>query len=167
MYNFGSSYSPLVGDFYFCNMDKLQIKIKIEEIVSSKGFLLIDIIFRGDQHLRVLEIFIDGEKGITTIDCTNVSRAINEAFQAENLIEENYRLEVSSPGVERPLKYLVQFSKHIGRKFEVEYTDLEETKKLIAKLLRIDGDQFYFEDKNSEVKISFQNIIKAKVLISF
>jgi ribosome maturation factor RimP len=148
-------------------MDKLQIKIKIEEIVSSLGFLLIDIIFRGDQHLRVLEIFIDGEKGITTTDCSNVSRAINEAFLADNLIEENYRLEVSSPGVERPLKYLVQFSKHIGRKFELEYIELEETKKLIAKLLRIEGDQLYFEEKNFEVKINFQNIIKAKVLISF
>ena len=167
MYKFEPSYSPLEGDFYFYKMDKLKFTLKIEEIVQSLGFLLIDIVFRGDNHLRVLEIFIDGEKGITTTDCMNVSRAVNEAINEENLIEENYRLEVSSPGVERPLKYLVQFYKHIGRKFEVEYKDLEESKKITAKLIRIEGEELFFDQKDFEIIISFKNIIKAKVLISF
>jgi ribosome maturation factor RimP len=159
--------SPLEGDFYLWNMEKHQIFNRIEEIVSSHGFLLIDINFRGDHHLRILEIYIDSEKGITTVDCSNVSRAINEVVENEKLMESSYRLDVSSPGVERPLKYLAQYIKHINRKFEFEYKDHEENKKITAKLIRIESDQLYFEERNAEIKISFQNIIKARVLTSF
>ena len=148
-------------------MEKQQIFNRIEEIVSSLGLRLIDINFRGDHHLRILEIYIDGEKAITTIDCSNVSRVLNEAIQEENLIDTNYRLDVSSPGVERPLKYLMQYTKHLNRKFEVEYKDGEESKKITAKFIRIEEDQLYFEERNAVIKISFQNIIKAKVLTSF
>jgi ribosome maturation factor RimP len=115
----------------------------------------------------VVEVFIDGEKGITSDDCSHVSRIINEAVQTEYLIDSNYRLDVSSPGVDRPLKFLVQYSKHINRKFEIIYKAGEEEIKLIAKLIRIDGDQLFFEEKNSEYKINFCDIVKAKVLISF
>ena len=112
-------------------------------------------------------MFIDGEKGITSEDCSDVSRTINEAIQAEGLIESNYRLDVSSPGVDRPLKYLVQYPKHINRNFEITYKVGEENKKLNAKLLRIEGNQLYFSEKNSEHNIKFEDIVRAKVLISF
>lgn len=148
-------------------MEKQQIFSRIEEIVKAGGFVLIDLVIRGDNHLRIIEVYIDGEKGITTVECADVSRAINEAIEIENLIESNYRLDVSSPGVERPLKFLVQYPKHINRKFEVEYNESGEEKKLIAKLSRIDGDDLFFTLKDDEYKISFSNIIKAKVLISF
>ena len=148
-------------------MEKAKIFDKIEKIVRSQGFLLIEFNIRGDSHLKVLEIFIDGEKGITSDDCSNVSRAINEAIQAEDLVEANYRLDVSSPGVDRPLKYLVQYSKHINRNFEITFKIGEEIKKLNAKLTRIEGNKLYFLDKNSEYNIEFEDIISAKVLISF
>jgi len=164
---FVQSNSPLVGDFCLWSMEKVRILEKIEEIVKSHGFLLIEFNIRGDYHLKVLEVFIDGEKGITSDDCSNISRALNEVIQSENLIETNYRLDVSSPGVDRPLKYLIQYSKHINRKFEINYKEGQENKKLIAKLIRIEDDKLYFEEKKSEYKINFGDIVKAKVLISF
>ncbi len=167
LYIFMPSISPLEGDFYLCNMEKQQVYSRIEEIVKAHGFVLVDLAFRGDHHLRIIEVFIDGEKGITIDDCTGVSRSMNELIQAENLIEGNYRLDVSSPGVERPLKFLVQYGKHIGRKFEIEFKYGEEIKKLIGKLTRIEDDNLFFMEKNSEYKINFSNIVKAKVLISF
>ncbi|KAF0139619.1 MAG: hypothetical protein FD122_3097 [Stygiobacter sp.] len=140
---------------------------KFEEIVSSLGYLLIELNIRGDHHLKVLELYIDNEKGITTDDCVIVSRAVNEAIEAEKLLEENFRLDVSSPGTERPLKFLVQYQKHISRKFEVLYNDANEEKKLTAKLLRIEGENLFFAEKGGEIKIEFKNITQAKVLISF
>jgi len=148
-------------------MEKQQIFNKFEEIVKSNGFVLIDLIFRGDNHLHILEVFIDGEKGINAEDCAKISRELNEAIEAENLVEKQYRLDVSSPGVDRPLKFLVQFGKHINRKFEVEFKDAEDIKKLNAKLIRIEGEDLFFTEKNLEYKINFNNIIKSKVLISF
>ncbi len=148
-------------------MEKVKIFDKIEEIVKSLGFVLIEFNIRGDNHLKVVEVYIDGEKGITSDDCSNVSRAVDEAIQTEYLIDTNYRLDVSSPGVDRPLKYLVQYPKHLNRKFEIIYKVGDEDLKLSAKLIRIEGDQLFFEEKKSEYKISFDSIVKAKVLISF
>lgn len=148
-------------------MEKQRIIKKIEEIVSAKGFIPIDIIFRGDQHLPVIEVYIDGEKGITTVECAQISRALNDEFESLNLVDSSYRLDVSSPGVERPLKFLAQYIKHINRKFEITYSDSEGEKKITGKLIRIDGENLFFAEKNSEYKINFNNITKAIVLISF
>jgi len=147
-------------------MEKSKILEKFEEIVASEGFLLIDLVIRGDDRLRIIEIFIDGENAITTDDCMKVSRLIEKAIDSENLFK-NYRLDVSSPGVDRPLKYLVQYNKHINRKFEVSYKEDDKIKKFTGKLIRIDGNQLYFQEKNQEIKINFEDIVKAKVLISF
>lgn len=147
-------------------MEKQQINNRIEEIVKAHGFILVDVILRGDNHLRIIEVFIDGEKGITALDCANVSRVLNEIIELENLVGSNYRLDVSSPGIERPLKFLIQYNKHINRKFEVKYIDGVE-KSLTAKLIRIEGDDLFFAVKNDEYKIKFGEITEAKVLISF
>lgn len=144
----------------------MHLSQKFEEIVSSLGYLLIELNIRGDHHLKVLELYIDNEKGITPEDCVTVSRAVNEAIEAEKLIDMSFRLDVSSPGTERPLKYLAQYSKHINRKFEIIYKD-EEEKKLTSKLLRVEGENLFFAEKGGEIKIEFKNITQAKVLISF
>ncbi|MBM4170515.1 MAG: hypothetical protein FJ214_01430 [Ignavibacteria bacterium] len=148
-------------------MEKAQIFAKFEEIVASLGCLLIDLQFRGDDRFRIVEVYIDNEKGITTDDCSAVSRALNEVIQLENLIDSNFRLDVSSPGVDRPLKYLVQYTKHINRKLEIEFTKDLETKKIIGKLVRVEGEDIFLQEKQNEYKINFKNVIKAKVQISF
>lgn len=149
------------------NMEKAKLNQLFEEVINSLGYLLIDIVVRGDNHLRIFELYIDNEKGITTDDCVLVSRAINEKIEEEKIIDSNYRLDVSSPGIDRPLKFLVQYQKHLNRKFEVQYKVDDQVKKLTGKLLRIEADNLFFSEKNDEVKINFNNIIKAKVLISF
>jgi ribosome maturation factor RimP len=148
-------------------MEKQQIHSKIEEIVTALGFVLIDLTFRGDNHLRIVEVYIDSEKGIDTEDCAKASRAINESIELEDLIETSYRLDVSSPGVERPLKFLLQYKKHINRKFDVEYKVGEEIQNYVGKLIRIEDDDLFFAEKEGERKIKFENIVKAKVIISF
>ncbi|GEM_PF-53720 len=171
---FVQSNSPLVGDFCLYKMERTQIFTKIEEIVQSFGFMLVESNIRGDNHLKIIEVFIDGKVSVTSEDCSNVSRAINEAIGTQNLIETNYRLDVSSPGVDRPLKFLEQFPKHINRKFELIYREGEEEKKIIAKLISVENENLFFEqqgtkkeERKSEYKISFGDIVKAKVLISF
>lgn len=148
-------------------MEKSILHQKFEEIISSLGYFLIELVIRGDRHLKIVELYIDNEKGITTDDCVDVSRTINEAIETQNLIEGSFRLDVSSPGIDRPLKFLQQYPKHINRKFEILFKEGEEEKKLTGKLLRIESDDLFFSEKNSEIKINFQDIIKAKVLISF
>jgi ribosome maturation factor RimP len=156
-----------MGDFCFISMEKQNIYSKIEEIVEQNGFLLIDVIHRGDAHLKIIEVYFDGERGINTDDCMKVSRIIEEMIDTEKLIVGKYRLDVSSPGVDRPLKYLAQYSKHINRSFEVEFLSEGLPKNYKAKLIRVNGEELFFMIKDSEIKINFNEITKAKVLISF
>jgi ribosome maturation factor RimP len=106
-------------------------------------------------------VFIDGEKNITADDCAKVSKQISSRF---DFILENYRLDVSSPGTNRPLIYLKQFHKHINRKFEILYADNEQTKSITGKLLEINGDYLVFLSNNKEIMILFNNIKKATVI---
>jgi len=79
----------------------------------------------------------------------------------------DFRLDVSSPGIDRPLKFLKQYQKHVNRKFDVSYQSGEEIKKLSGKLAAIEGDYLTFISNNKEVIINFNNIEKANVIVSF
>jgi ribosome maturation factor RimP len=150
------------------NFNETNITQKIAEIVERKGFFPIEIIIRGTPSKRVMEVFIDGEKDISADDCANVSREINS--ELENLPEagNDYRLDVSSPGVDKPLKFLKQYPKHIKRNFEVLYKSGEETKNISGKLIGIEEEDLTFLCKNvGEVKINFNNIKEARVTVSF
>lgn len=148
-------------------MNKNQIFEKFHEVIKLQNLFLIEISLRGDNKNRIVEVFIDGEKGITPVDCANVSRELNTLIEEENLIESNYRLDVSSPGVDRPLKFIEQYPKHINRKFEVVYLQDEETIKFKGVLKEIEGDNLIFLDGKNERRIKFTTIQKANVLISF
>ena len=150
------------------NFNEANIAQKIAEIVERKGFFPIEIIIRGIPSKRVMEVFIDGENDVSADDCANVSREINS--ELENLPEagNDYRLDVSSPGVDKPLKFLKQYPKHIKRNFEVSYKSGEETKKILGKLISVEEENLTFLCKTvGEVKVKFNNIKKAKVTVSF
>lgn len=137
-----------------------------KKITSAGGFILIDVIVRGNERNRIIEVFIDGEKNITAGDCAEINRKLNEIIEEENIITSSYRLDVSSPGTDRPLLYLKQYLKHIDRKFEVTYNSSDTKKKFKGTLKNINGEQLTFLT-DSEIVINFSDIIKATVVISF
>ena len=143
------------------------IKEIVSKIVERNGFFLIDLILRGTEHKRVIEVFIDGEKDISAEDCAAVSREIDSELKDLLIKHPDYRLDVSSPGIDRPLKFLNQYIKHVNRKFDISYRSGEEIKKLSGKLTSIDGDYLTFISNNKEVIINFNNIVKANVIVSF
>ncbi len=136
------------------------------EAAGRNGFFLIDLIVRGNDKNRVIEVFIDGETIVSADDCAKVSREINSELEDDPSLG-SYRLDVSSPGVDRPLKYLKQYPKHVDRKFDITYTDGDSKKKTTAVLKKIDGDDMTFFSNNNEFKVNFNNNLKAKVIISF
>ena len=149
------------------NLINENIKEIVGKIVEKNDFLLIDLILRGTEQNRVIEVFIDGERDISADDCANISREIET--ELENLLAKhpNFRLDVSSPGIDRPLRFLKQYPKHINRKFEVSYRSGEEIKRLSGKFTALEGEILTFVSNNKEVIINFNNIIKANVAVSF
>jgi len=150
------------------NLFNENIKQLASKIAEENGFFLIDFVIRGNNANRIIEIFIDGEKNISAGDCAKISTEINSQLEKIPEIGSSYRLDVSSPGIDRPLKFLKQYPKNINRDFEVIYTEGNEDKKIKAKLLRIEGnDLMFLFNKKNEIVINFINIKKAKVLVSF
>ena len=149
------------------DLKKKILQEKIEETVKKYGCLLVDVIFRGSPNIPVIEIYIDNEEGVDIELCSNISRELNEIIDSEELLPANFRLDVSSPGVERPLKFLQQYKKHVNRNFEVEFIQGDEKKKFIGKLKSIYNEKLIFESGKSEIEIDFSSIKTAKVLISF
>ncbi len=137
-----------------------------QEISEKNNLFLLEVLFRGTEKNRVIEIFIDGEDNLSADDCARISREINQVIEKNELLDSAYRLDVSTPGVDRPLKYLKQYKKHINRKFEVRYKSGENKKSITGKLLKIEDNNLYFYS-GREQAIKFEDIIKAKVLVSF
>jgi ribosome maturation factor RimP len=134
---------------------------------ESNNLFLVDISVRGRSGAKIIEIFIDGESDVSADDCAKVSREINSQLEQLPDSKSIFRLDVSSPGVDRPLKFLKQFPKHINRKMEVAYFQEGQLKKITGTLLRIEGESPVFMFKNSETKINFNDIKEAKVIVSF
>jgi ribosome maturation factor RimP len=149
------------------NLLDQNIRSLVEEIVEKNDFFLVDIVFRGTEHNRVIEVYIDGEKNISAEDCASISHDLDVPLKNLLAKHPNYRLDVSSPGIDRPLIFLKQYPKHVNRKFEIVYRSGDESKKLSGKLNAVEGEYLTFIANNKEVIINFNNIIKANVVVSF
>jgi len=146
-----------------------------KQIAGQNNLFLIDLIVRGTESSRVIEVYIDGEINISADECALVSREISKQIDEKELLK-SYRLDVSSPGVDRPLIYLKQYSKHLNRLFEVEFSakggsasggNASGSSSIFkGKLISIEDEVLTFQS-NKEIKIKFPDIIKAKVLVSF
>lgn len=137
------------------------------EIAEKLNFFVVDISFRGDNRKQIIEVFVDSEKNVDSENLAQINREINSVIEEHNIIDHAYRLDVSSPGVDRPLKFLKQFPKHINRNFEVTYKSGEETKTITGKLLTVEGEELTFLSEKKNTLIEFKNITTAKVIISF
>jgi len=150
------------------NINEENIKEITEDTVRNCGYFLVDFNLRGHGRNQVIEVYIDGEHYISADDCSKVSRELNNRLQNIIVPDDFYRLDVSSPGVDRPLKFIEQFPKHLNKKFDLTYQQDNETKKTEAELIEVQDDELKFLTKDKkEIIIKFKNIIKAKVLLRF
>lgn len=153
---------------FFVTMDTIKEKILkiIQNSISETDFLLVDTNIRGDQRKRIIEVFVDSQKNVSADDLAELSSKINDTLSETEDIG-NYRLDVSTPGVDRPLKFIEQYPKNVNRNFELEYHFGDEVKKVKARLVSVNGNELTFNDGRNEFLINYNQIIKAKVLISF
>lgn len=150
------------------NLNTGNIKEITENVVRDCGYFLIDFNLRGYGRNQVIEVYIDGKDYINADDCAKVSWELNNILQDITGLDDSYRLDVSSPGIDRPLKFVEQFPKHINKRFSLVYNLNNETKKSEAELIGLQNDELTFlTDDRRENVIKFKDIIKAKVLLSF
>lgn len=114
---------------------------------------------------KLVRIYIDGEEGVSFQVCRRLSRHIESHLDEELWLGEKYKLEVSSPGIDRPLTDPRQFKKHIGRKATVKELSGNTQD---GKILKLSEDVLVLETKNKkEISLQLANIENIKIEISF
>ena len=95
-----------------------------EPLVASLGMELVDLEYKREGHAMVLRLFVDREGGVNLDDCANVSRELSEILDVEDFIQGHYTLEVSSPGLNRPLKKPADYGRYQGRLVKIRTFEL-------------------------------------------
>jgi ribosome maturation factor RimP len=96
-----------------------ELRSLADESARACNAHVIDLVLRGDYRRPVVEVFVDAEGSVTTDLCSDISRRIAAGIDAGAFLSGSYRLEVSSPGIERPLQFPWQYRKHCGRVLHV------------------------------------------------
>lgn len=140
----------------------------IEPIVKVNNLNFVDIEYIKEGSDWILRVFVENEQGDLTIDqLSNLSRLISQKLDEEDPIDKSYFLEVSSPGVERPLKKVSDYEKFVGENIKVStYRKINNNKEFIGKLIGIDENKVVtikLKDSEDEIKLKFADISKANL----
>jgi len=134
----------------------------LTSIVSARNAFLVGMEEQKERGQRVIKAFVDTDEGITIVLCAEINREFGAALDAQNLINEPYELEISSPGIDRPLKLLRQYKKNLGRKFTVQYLRGDERVSFTGVLEAIEGEKLTFAtDKQETQSLEFSKIIES------
>lgn len=126
-----------------------------EPVAASYGLELVQVQYRREGHGWVLRIMVDREGGVTVDECGSLSREVSDLLDVEDLIDASYNLEVSSPGLDRPLTKLADFDRFAGREINLRTVQpiegrrnfkgiLEGIQNEVVKLL-VDGKNYELE----------------------
>lgn len=148
--------------------DKVQAAIEqyAEPLLRDMGLELVEVQFRREGHGWVVRLFIDREQGVSLDDCAAVSRAMSTWLDVEDLIEHAFHLEVSSPGLERPLKKIEDFQRVVGRKAKIKLKEPRDGQNVfIGTLEQIAGEQVTLLADGKQVTILFEEIARARLTL--
>jgi ribosome maturation factor RimP len=137
----------------------------LQPLVEELGFEFVGLEHSSNPKNAVLRIYIDQENGIDLDDCSLVSREVAALLDVEDPISGHYNLEISSPGLDRPLFSPEQFAQFKGEQVKVTLFAPEEgRRKFSGRIVAVDGDRIQFQLEDTEVFLDFGNIAKAKLV---
>lgn len=144
------------------------LKKLIEPIVKVNNLNFVDIEYIKEGNDWILRVFVENEDDELTIDqLSNLSRLISQKLDEEDPIDKSYFLEVSSPGVERPLRKISDYDRFAGENIKVStYRKINNSKEFIGELIGIDENKVVtikLKDSEEEIKLKFADISKANL----
>lgn len=141
-----------------------------EPVVLENGLELIDVEYVKEGAEWYLRLFLDkeGEDGVDLDDCELISRKLSDLLETADPITQAYRLEVSSPGIERPLKRTKDFQRFKGEKVQIKtFSDVEGKKQFIGSLGETTEDTVVIEVEDVPIEIPRKKISKANLVWEF
>lgn len=146
-------------------LDSDSLESLLVPTVQGLGFTLWGVELRSSQKHAYLKIFIDHEAGITVDNCSEVSHQVSGVLDVEDPISMPYTLEVSSPGVERPLMKVEHFEKYIGKEVKVRLSwAVKNRKNLIGTLTEVSKEDITINSDGEKIEFPFNAIKRANLV---
>jgi ribosome maturation factor RimP len=150
-------------DFNALKTRRASIRTLAEPTVRSLGCDLVGVELATEAGGLILRLFIDKPGGVTVADCTRVSRALSPEFDVEEPVAGAYRLEVSSPGIERPVERQQDFLRFQGFKAKVRMAPDWGRRRLAGVLAGVEGDELLLEAPEGLQRLPFDRIDRVRL----
>lgn len=146
-----------------------RIKELAETVLEGRPLFVVDIQVKGHKGSRTVWIYIDSEEGGVDLDeCAKISDELSLLLDAHNVVEGRYRLNISSPGLDRPLVDPRQYPKNVGRKATVRFNKAGEELRVEGTIKKFADDQLIIEKKDgSSESVDYGNILETKILAAW
>ncbi len=145
-----------------------EVRQLIDPILQSRGAELVDLEYQRESHGWVLRAYIDREEGVTVEDCSEVSGELSAVLEVQDLIPNPYTLEVSSPGLTRPLRKPADYDKYRNRLVKIRtFEPIEGRKNFKGILQGLEGEKVCLQMEGKILGIPLQGIAKANLEIEF
>jgi len=136
-----------------------------EPVVNGMGYDLIEIEHFPNPKHGVLRLYIDKEDGVTVDDCSSVSHQISALIDVEEPVSGHFNLEISSPGLDRPLRRLQDFQRFTGSLVKLKTAmPLEGQRNFKGRLLEADEDKIVIETDDEEISLPISAVEKARIV---
>lgn len=136
-----------------------------ESVLSSTDFFLVEVEIKGDKE-PVVWLYVDADdRGINMDECAELSREVSFLMDAHDIFSGGYRINVSSPGVTRPLSDKRQYPKNKGRKTKVKYKSDGEYLKVEGVLQDVEENDIVIEQEDGSVlRLTFEQLVETKII---
>ena len=141
------------------NLEEIKKEIKTE--TDSYGLDLVDIDLKGKPGTFRMSVFVDTNSGVTIDQCSEISKRLISLRVLEPYLGEKYLLEVSSPGIDRPLKEISDFKRKIGVDLNVKFQNGEKVKKIKGKVMDVTADAVKIKTSGGELFVPLEKIERA------
>ena len=137
----------------------------VEPLLGNLGYELVELEFGGGHRSGTLRVFIDRAQGVGIEDCERVSREVSALLDVHDPIATNYRLEVSTPGLDRVLRTPAHFARFVGARIEVELVAPREGRRRLAGALAGAGETgIEMSVDGAEVHLDYAEVFRARLV---
>lgn len=142
-----------------------RIEALLAPILHEHQAWLVELSIKGNPGSQMVKVFVDTATGVTLEQCERISRELSDQLDILDIIPGRYRLEVSSPGIGRPLKTVFDFQRNVNREVEVTYEAERGETSLRGKLVRVSDEEIEMGVKKDSVSIAFSKIKRGRVCL--
>lgn len=145
-----------------------RVTLIAEEYLDERGIEIVETTYRREQQGMVLRLLVDKPEGVTIAECEEINKFLSDELDREDVIQERYVLEVSSPGLDRPIKTERDFERAMGKQLEITtYERIDDRKTHEGRLLGMEKENIVIEKDGVSVVIPKNKIALARLKIDF